>query len=124
MATREITNSDDVIDSRDVIERIEELQDQRDNPESDPLSEENAEELDALIALQLEAEDYAPGWQHGATLIRDSYFVEYAEELCKDIGDVPHNIPGYIKIDWGATAENIKDDYTSVDFDGVTYWVR
>lgn len=155
---RTISNSDDVIDSRDVIARIEELQDERDSlvydveqadeavqdaeegeegekedaeQEADKArsalaewDEENEAELNALRALQDEAEGYAPDWQHGATLIRDSYFVEYAEELCKDIGDLPKDIPHYIEIDWRATADNIRQDYTSVEFDGVTYWVR
>jgi hypothetical protein len=40
------------------------------------------------------------------------------------IGDMPKEIPSYIVIDWDATAENIQADYTSVDFDGVTYWIR
>lgn len=27
-------------------------------------------------------------------------------------------------IDWDAAAEELKQDYTSVEFDGVTYWIR
>lgn len=29
-----------------------------------------------------------------------------------------------IEIDWEATARNIAMDYTTVDFDGVTYYIR
>ena len=111
-----ISNSDDVIDSRDVIARIEELEDSDDDDDK--------EELDALKALAEEAKGYAPDWHYGATLVRDSYFTEYAEELCKDIGDLPKVIPHYIEIDWEATARNIQQDYTEVDFDGVAYWIR
>ena len=57
-------------------------------------------------------------------MINDSYFVEYCEELVTDIGDMPKKIPGYIVIDWDATADNLKADYSSVDFDGVTFWYR
>jgi hypothetical protein len=114
----EISNSDDVIDSRDVIARIDELE----NDENLDLVE--VAELDALKALAEEAEQYAEDWSYGSTLIRDSYFTDYAEELCKDIGQLPRDIPDYIVIDWEATAENLKADYTSVDFDGVEYWVR
>lgn len=155
---QEISNSDDVIDSREVIERIEELETERSDLSDawdeartarDETAEEDTEahaaatkvvidartalqdwdsdygdELKALQALQDEAEGYAPDWKHGATLVRDSYFTEYAEELCKDIGDMPKEIPSYIVIDWEATAENIKQDYTSVEFDSVTYWIR
>jgi hypothetical protein len=137
--TDEISNSDDIIDSRDVIARIEHLESELLDAgtafdlEKDELTgtthdrgdlQELQDELDKLKALQEEAEPYAPDWQYGATLIRDSYFVEYCEDLVKDIGDVPRELPHYIAIDWDATAENIKVDYTSVDFDGVTYWIR
>jgi hypothetical protein len=123
---RGISNSDDVIDSRDVIARIEELEAIEGIEEQIGALEqsEEATELIALRELQIEAEDYAPDWQYGATLIRDSYFVEYAEELCKDIGEIPSDFPWYIEIDWEKTAKHIQVDYTSVEFDGVTYWVR
>ena len=53
-----ISNSDDIIDSRDVIERIVYL-------EADETDEAEQEELDILLALQEDAESYAEGWQHG-----------------------------------------------------------
>lgn len=136
---KEISNSDDVIDSRDVIERIDELQEERDNlefmdDEEKTLEErqedwddtEEGEELKALKALQDEMEGYAPDWSYGCTLIRDSYFTEYCKELVKDIGDLPKNLPGYIEnnINWDGVAEDLQVDYTSGEFDGVTYWVR
>jgi len=68
-------------------------------------------------------EEWKGDW-YPVTLIRDDYFQEYAEELVKDIGDMPATIPHYIVIDWEATAHNIQQDYKSVDYDGVTYWYR
>lgn len=122
---REISNSDDVIDSRDVIERIEELHAIATDDDADPSDRTHANnELAVLQALQDEAEPYAPDWTYGATLIRDSYFVEYVQELVSDIGGLPRDLPDYIVIDWKATARNIRQDYFSVDFGGVTYWVR
>ena len=109
----------DIIDSRDVIERIEEL-------ESDEnLDDDDRAELATLQALAKEASDYAADWQYGEALIRDSYFVEYAQELAEDIGAInsyfgwPNNC-----IDWEQAARELRMDYTSVDFDGVTYWIR
>ncbi len=138
MSTREVSNSEDILDSRDVIKRIEELQSERDDlefmdDEEKPLAErqkefdesEEGEELKALLALQDEAEGYASDWRYGETLIRDSYFKEYAEQLAEDIGAInrdaswPNNC-----IDWERAADELQTDYTSVDFDGVTYWVR
>lgn len=103
-------NSDDVIDSRAVIERIEELQDAYD-------------EYKVLTALAEEAAD-SEDWPHGATLIRETYFVDYCKELLADIGDLPKDLPHYIEIDWDTTADNLRADYTEVDFDGVAYLIR
>lgn len=118
--TTTIDNSQDVIDSRDVIARIEELEaieaDERDSDEQD--------ELTALLKLQYQAEPYSDDWKYGATLISESYFTDYTEELLKDCGYLPAELPSWIVIDWEETAENVKVDYTSVEFDGVTYWIR
>lgn len=134
---RSIDNSEDVIDSRDVTARIEELEGERDAANEDAPAvdddgltawdrdnSEDAAELKALKALADEAEGYAPDWTYGAALIRESYFVEYCQDLLEDIGDLPKDLPSYIEIDWEATARNLKVDYTEVDFDGVPYLVR
>lgn len=123
--SKEISNQDDVIDSRDVIERIEELHEIATDESVDQNDRTHANnELAVLQALQDEAEGYAPNWKYGATLIRSSYWVEYAQELCTDIGDVPRDFPSYLVIDWEATAQNLLVDYTTVDFDGVEYYIR
>lgn len=132
------SNSDDVIDSRDVIERIEELREMIEDanaatdletsetvtPADKPDVTAEIEELRVLEAFAKEGEGYAPDWEYGATIIRESYFADYCEELCKDIGDLPSNIPAYLVIDWEATALNLRVDYADIDFDGVTYLVR
>lgn len=142
---RTISNSDDVIDSRDVIERIDELETELTaayegegnsprltfdewvtNAADDDAHtlQDAAREFKALKAVADEAEG-SPDWEHGEALIRDSYFVEHAQQLADDIGAVskdqswPNNF-----IDWEAAADALKQDYTSVDFDGVEYWVR
>jgi pyruvate/2-oxoglutarate dehydrogenase complex dihydrolipoamide acyltransferase (E2) component len=201
----DISNSDDVIDSRDVIARIEELEDSRKPwaagwnmpgymPDSEPCAfasweeardylvaeleraadeaeEETEEATDyaetaarfaglpdesevgetvgayhwwigntenegfesaeeqaehrALKALADEASGYAADWEYGETLIRDSYFKEYAQELADDIGAINRDAtwPNDC-IDWDRAARELQMDYTSVDFAGVTYWVR
>lgn len=113
------TNMDDVIGSRDVIERIEELE-----AMGDEIEKEEAEELRTLRELADEAASYSEDWDDGTTLIRDSYFVTYARDMVKDIRDISHDLPSYIVIDWDETAAAIQYDYASVDFDGVTYWIR
>jgi hypothetical protein len=114
----EITNAEDIIDSRDVIARIEYLESE------DELDGWDQDELNALKELQLEAEQYSPDWVYGSTLIRDSYFKDYAQELAEDIGSIDREGWPYTCIDWEQAADELKQDYTQVDFDGVSYWIR
>ena len=118
-----IDNTADVIDSRDIIARIEELRAQLEADGS--LSDEDTAELLTLDALAKQGEDYAADWEYGETLIRDSYFKAYAQELAEAIGAVsvsdrwPHTC-----IDWDKAASELQWDYTDVAFGSVTYWVR
>lgn len=146
--TTEITNSDDLIDIRDVIERYEELESERESlTEARDEFTEPSDQLDAAVATLAEwqtdygdelhtlgalldelkgdggDEQWKGDWYPG-TLIRDSYFVDAMQELVTDIGDLPRDIPSYLAIDWEKTAENLQVDYSSVEFDGVTYWYR
>ena len=115
-----IDNTQDIIDSRDVIERIEELEDDFDN-----LDKTELEELETLKALQKEGEDYCSDWSYGEVLIRDSYFKEYAEELANEIGAIDSNVNWPVScIDWEQAASELQMDYNCIDFDGVDYWIR
>lgn len=119
-----ISNTDNIIDSRDVIERIAELQAERDaDPEM--FSDEDAEELAALQALD-EAGSGWPNWKDGLTLILDSYFEDYARDLAADIGGDIFRDESWpaCHIDWSAAADSLRTDYGSIDFDGETYWLR
>lgn len=128
------SNRDDIIDSHAVIERIEELESEREAYAQDDASEPatweeyapaDAHELKALQALAEEASGYASDWEYGEALIRDSYFRTYAEELAYDTGAIDSNAEWPKNcIDWEEAASQLQQDYTSVDFDGVTYWIR
>lgn len=84
------------------------------------------QELAKLKALADEAEGYTSDWKYGAVLIHEDYFEDYARQLADDLGlyddrkaQWPHTC-----IDWAKAAEELQQDYTSVDFGGETYWVR
>lgn len=111
----------DVFDSRDVIERIAELEALRDDNE---LTEEDGTELEMLTAFADEGSDALEDWECGVTLIHENYFVEYTEEMLKETGYFTGDIPWWIVIDWEATADNVKEDYTEVTLDGNTYFAR
>ncbi|CAB5187266.1 hypothetical protein UFOVP161_26 [uncultured Caudovirales phage] len=128
-------NSNDIIDVRGLIERYEELVNLLDINAHEvlPGSSEELEELRAerasLAAILDELmgnggdEEWRGDW-YPQTLVRDSYFKTYAQELLEDCGDIPRDLPAYIQIDWQATARNIRVDYTPCEIDGITYWYR
>lgn len=171
--SRSVDNGQDIIDSRDVIQRIAELEDEHQtvldavtdaetalesfeetNPQweldeaqqdergalqetlksaqetAETWSEdtenpcEECEELKILRALADEASG-SPDWTYGETLIRDSYFREYAQDLANDIGAMPDtSVWPCTCIDWERAVEELQQDYMSVEFGDETYWIR
>lgn len=125
--SKEITNNDSVIDSRYVIERIEELDNERETQEEvdRPVwdASEDGQELANLRKLADEC-DGVDDWIYGATLVSEHYFTDYCKEMLDDCGYLPKDLPDWIVLDFEATAKNMKVDYQEVDFDGATYYVR
>ena len=125
----EIDGSEDVIDSRDIIARIAHLASRVDDPEEievwGELNESEKGELAALRELAKEASACSEDWWHGVTLINDDYFEDYARELARDIGAISDDAgwPATC-IDWKKAADELKVDYTSVEYDGYTFWLR
>ena len=121
-----ISNADDVIDSRDVIARIEELEELESGKH---LDKSELEELDKLRALASEGES-SPDWPYGEQLIAESYFTQYIEELINDCYEMPKEFNSgnwpyrHMTIDYEAAANEAKIDYMEVDFDGVAFLIR
>jgi len=121
------SNSDDLIDVRDVIARFEELETQA---ESEALDADDQTEFDSLKGFLDDLngmggdEQWRGDW-YPVSLIRDSYFKEYAQELADDIGAIDASASWPCNcIDWDKAARELRMDYSSVEFDGVTYWTR
>lgn len=70
-------------------------------------------------------EQWRGGW-YPLTLIRDSYFEDYARELAEDIhGHALRDAQWpFTCIDWTTAANDLLMDYGTVEYDGVTYWYR
>ena len=86
-------------------------------------SDSDGERISAIQNLKDEIS--SPEWEHGITLIKDDYFVEYAEQLAEDIGVIDRNASWPLNhINWEFAAEELKYDYSSVEFDGEIYWYR
>lgn len=125
MQTTSLDLTADTIDVRDIIARVEELE----NMEGER-DEDEVQELIALTALMEDLkgmggdEQWRGDW-YPVTLINNMYFKTYAQELAEDIGAVdtdakwPNNC-----IDWDVAANELKHDYSIVLVDGNTYWTR
>lgn len=118
-----ISTYEDILDVRDIIERYEELEEDEERDEEDEkefkLLESLLEELKGMGGDEQWKGDWYP-----ITLIRDSYFKDYTEELCKDVGYISSDFPSWIEVDWEATADNVQQDYSSIEIEGVEYWYR
>ena len=110
-----LDNNQNIIDSRDLIEFIE-----------DNRNELPADELQPYLDFAEEFEDYAEDYHYGAIAIRYDHFAEYARELVYDVGCIPDNLPGWIEsnIDWAGVADDLEHDYSGIEFDGTLYLVR
>ncbi len=128
--SRDTSNGADIIDIRDIIERYEEMEGERADLEAathedgdedtntegkkEELAEWDADNGDEFKGIQSLLSDLVGrGGDHDwrgdwypVTLIADSRFTDAMQELCQDIGDLPKEMPGYLVIDWDATADN------------------
>ena len=117
-----ITNDESIIDSRDVIARIEFLES---SANAGYILEEEREELTVLRKLAEKGDSATNEWQHTVLLIRDSHFKMHAMDTAEEVGAINWNATWPLNcIDWERAERELKQGYTSIDFDGVTYWVR
>lgn len=141
----ELNSNDNMIDVRDIIERYEELEDEKENLEADvvdasspddleqaeaALNEwgtDNGAEFTALKNLLEELAGYGGDEQwrgdwYPVTLIRYDYFESYMDEMLEDIGELPKDLPSYLSITVDYDA--LKMDYSTVEIDGIDYYYR
>lgn len=69
-------------------------------------------------------EEVGSEFSYGCTLIEEDDFEDYCEELVIDCGYILKDFPSWIEIDWEATASNMKQDYSELDYQGITYLFR
>lgn len=120
MTAMTINSYEDVIDVRDVIDEYEGIREDADE-------QDRANELATLLAdLRGYGGDHQwEGAWYPVTLIRDSYFITYAQELADEIGAINSEMrwPATC-IDWDQAARELQIDYTSVEYNGTIYWYR
>ena len=116
-------NMEDVLDTRTLIDRYEELEDaERDEDEQ----QEFTYLSDFLAEIKGNGGDHQwRGHWYPVTLVRETYWKEYCQEFAEDIGAI-NNEAGWPNncIDWEQAARELRMDYTCADYDGITYWFR
>lgn len=117
------------LDSRDVYQRICELESEvkhmNDSPDEYDSDDIECAKCELATLESFRAEIDHPDFMSGMTLISENYFTEYTQEFANDIGavDLKEGWP-FNHIDWDAAADELRMDYSSAELDGTTYLFR
>ncbi len=112
-----------IIHSTDIMEEWQLLHFEKEEltgEEYDSWYEENGERYDMLMDF-VSLMEMDPRWPENMDFISDSKFNDFLYEGAENV-DGP--FPDYLAIDWEATIDGMKQDYTSITFDGETFWYR
>ncbi len=130
--------SADVIDVRDIIARVLELRDERDEyndkmgspdawhsvPDGEPDDLAMLEGILSELAGCGGDEEFDGDW-YPVQLVAESYFQEYTQNLAEECGMVATNARWPMTcIDWEQAALELQMDYSYILIRGFTYWYR
>jgi hypothetical protein len=120
-----LTEAKDLFTEAETDEEKDEAQAQIDSAESDFGADEQAE-LSELESLKDDVGESRGGIStDGGPFVHENDFEDYARELADDLGTVDKNAGWPMScIDWEQAAEELKQDYSSLEFRGVTYLYR
>ncbi len=85
------------------------------------------EELDEIVEIDRVEDEVCNGeFDNGTTLISEYDFQEYCEDFTRDCGYLPRDLPFYIEnnIDWSGIADDMRQNYSEVEYQGRTYLFR
>lgn len=114
-----IHNKMETIDGRDIISRISHLE------ESSSITTDEEHELKMLKKIAEEAGSCNADFPDCAILVTASYLEDCAEQLYEGMG-VLDELPDEIlrHINWDGVAEDMKESYAKIDFDGELYYIE
>ena len=118
----EINNIDETIVAlrqENNLDEIEELKEDRDNLNHDRYSYYSDYDVDEHHELE-SLKTNITGWGY-ITLIPENEIDDYLKETINDCEEL-NNLPSYIIIDWESTLNNLRMDYSCVDYEGTEYW--
>ena len=123
----DIENEEDYTDKQnDIDNKLEEIAEKENEIQDCELEYKRySEELEELEALKEEIESNSDeGFEYGIQLIHENYIDDYLDELLDSCGYIPKDLPSWIKIDWGVTYDNMKEDYNEIELNGNTFYVH
>jgi len=82
------------------------------------------DELKEIEEIDTIENELGSEFDYGVTLVDVDDFEEYVEDLLDELGYIPKDFPSWIEIDWQATANNVRQDYTEVEYQGNSYLGR
>jgi hypothetical protein len=82
------------------------------------------DEIESITDIEKLEDEVGSEWKYGVTLIEEDDFEDFVEQDLEDCGYIPKDFPTWIEIDWEATANNVRQDYSEVNFRGTTYLFR
>ena len=111
-----------IIDVKDLTNRIEDLE--------QSIDEADMTELKALLAIINELDcqstfrfQWRGDW-YPSHLINEDYFTSYAMDMLFDSGYLPKDFPHWIVIDEDQTAKNMLVDYSAIEINEFTFYYR
>lgn len=113
----EVEDFDDIVNGEGELEYFDKdtLEGFREDFESE------LEEIDEIDSIENEI---GSEFEYGVTLIEEDEFEDYCQELVTDCGYISKDFPSWIEIDWDRTADNMRADYSEVEYQGTTYLAR
>ena len=82
------------------------------------------EEIDQITCIDEVEDEIGSEFDFGVTLIPEDDFTDYVEDLLKGCGYISDDLPSWVEIDWESTAENVKQDYSELEYEGESYFYR
>jgi hypothetical protein len=113
---------DEELDTYDDIEFSEDY-DEGEDPK-DIFTKQWIDELNSIREIDELEDEVGNEFEHGCTLIPIEEFEDYCKDLLEECGYISKDFPSWIVIDYDETANNMKVDYTEVEFRGDTYLFR
>ena len=81
-------------------------------------------ELQVIEEIDKLEDEIGSEFEYGVTLIEEDEFEDYCQELLEDAGYISKDFPSWIIIDWDATCDNMREDYSELTFGGTSYLYR